>query len=69
MLTNSLHLSSLVKHKGSKKKNRLTEGWWEGIMRGKGGSVIRNTWTKPKRGRMEGGRWEWLGWGGMAGGK
>ena len=30
--------------------------------RGKGcqGTCIKDTWTKPKWGRIEGGRWEWL---------
>ena len=38
---------------------------------GKGhrGTYIKDTWTKPKGGRTEGGRWEWLGWGGVVGGK
>ena len=28
------------------------------------GTCIKDTWTKPKEGRIEGGRWGWLGWGG-----
>ena len=40
----------------------------------KGGRVvketyIKDTWTKPKRGRIKGGRWGWLGLGGVVGGK
>ena len=27
------------------------------------GTTIKDRWTKPKVGRIEGGRWEWLGWG------
>ena len=38
--------------------------------RGKGhhGACIKDTWTKPKWGRIEGGWWGWLGWGGSGGG-
>ena len=38
--------------------------------RGKGhqGPCIKDTWTKPKKGRIEGGRWEWLEWGRSSGG-
>ena len=32
------------------------------------GTSIKDTWTKPKRGRIEGGRWGWLGSGGSGGG-
>ena len=28
------------------------------------GTCIRDTWTKPKGGRIKGRRWGWLGWGG-----
>ena len=31
------------------------------------GTRIKDSWTKPKWGRMEGGRWGWLGWGGLVG--
>ena len=27
------------------------------------GTCIKDTWTKPKRGRIKGGKWAWLGWG------
>ena len=27
------------------------------------GISIKDTWTKPKKVRMKGGRWGWLGWG------
>ena len=39
--------------------------------RGKGcpGTYIKHTWTKPKVGRVEGGRRGWLGWGTVLGGK
>ena len=42
-----------------------------GGIRGKGcqGTCIKDTWTKPKGGRIEGGRWGWLGSGGVEGGK
>ena len=33
------------------------------------GTDIKDTWTNPKRGRIEGGRWGWLGWGQVVGGK
>ena len=29
------------------------------------GTCIKDTWTKPKRGRIKGGKWGWLGWGKM----
>ena len=35
-------------------------GRWEGG--GFTGTSIKDTWTKPKGGRIEGGRWGWLGW-------
>ena len=42
-------------------------------MGGKGkdrqGTCIRDTWTKPKGGRIEGGRWGWVGQQGVVGGK
>ena len=48
-------------------KNKLTVTRGEGIMRGKGrmfsGTCIQDTWTKPKRGRIKGGKRGWLGWG------
>ena len=33
------------------------------------GTYIKDTWTKPKRGRIKGGKWGWLGSGGVVGGK
>ena len=33
------------------------------------GTCIKDTWTKPKRGRIEGGRCGCLGLGGVVGGK
>ena len=38
--------------------NRNNEG-----KKGKGcqGTCIKDTWTKPMGGRIEGGRWEWVG--------
>ena len=33
-------------------------------------TCIKDTWTKPKEGRIDGGRWGWLGWrGGVMGEK
>ena len=32
-----------------------------GVRRGCQGTCIKETWTKPKFGRIEGGRWGWLG--------
>ena len=26
------------------------------------GTTIKDTWTKPRRGGSEGGKWGWLGW-------
>ena len=26
------------------------------------GTSVKDTWAKPKGGKIEGGRWEWLGW-------
>ena len=38
-------------------------------MGGKGegfsGTSIKDTWTKPKGGRIKGGKWGWLGWWGV----
>ena len=31
------------------------------------GTSIKDTWTKPKRGRIEGERWGWLGMAGVEG--
>ena len=28
------------------------------------GTTIKDTWTKPNGGRIKGGKWGWLGWGG-----
>ena len=42
-------------------------GRWEGG--GFTGTSIKDTWTKPKGGRIEGGRWGWLGWREVVGGK
>ena len=38
---------------------------------GKGhqGTCRKDTWTKPKGGRIEGGRWGWVGWEGVVGRK
>ena len=41
-------------------------GKWE---KGHQGTCIKDLWTKPKEGRIEGGRWGWLGWGGVVRGK
>ena len=57
-------------------KNKLTltrgeVGEDNGGKRGKGcqGTCIKDTWTKLKWGRIEDGRWGWLGWEGVMGGK
>ena len=44
---------------------RGARGWDNGGKRGEGfsGISIKDTWTKPKRGRIKGGKWGWLGWG------
>ena len=40
-------------------------------MGGKGedfsGTSIKDTWTKPKWGRVKAGKWGWLGWGEVVG--
>ena len=36
---------------------------------GLSGTCIKDTWTKPKRGKIKGGRWAWLGWREVVGGK
>ena len=30
--------------------------------------TIKDTWTKPKGGRIKGGKWGWLAWGGVVAG-
>ena len=37
--------------------------------KGHQGTCIKDTWTKPKVGRIKGGRWGSLGWMGVMGGK
>ena len=32
-------------------------------------TTIKDTWTKPRGGGSRGGKWGWLGWGGVVGGK
>ena len=32
-------------------------------------TCTKDTWTKPKRGRIKDGEWGWLGWQGSGGGK
>ena len=45
----------------------ISFGEWgkDGEKNGKGceGTCIKDTWTNPKVGRIEGGRWAWVGWG------
>ena len=33
------------------------------LRKGSQGTCIKEPWTKPKGGRIEGGRWRWVGWG------
>ena len=33
------------------------------------GTTIKDTWTNPRQGGIRGGRWGWLGWRGVVGGK
>ena len=40
-----------------------------GNREGFSGICIKDTWTKPKWGGIEGGRWGWLGLGEVVGGK
>ena len=56
-------------------KNKLTVtrrevGGETGRIRGKycQETCVKDTWTKAKRGRIEGGKWGWLRWGGVMGG-
>ena len=39
------------------------EGKYKNVGKGCQGTCIKDTWTKPKGGRIEGGMWGWLGWG------
>ena len=41
----------------------------EGKEEGFSGTYIKDTWTKPKQGRIKGGRWGWLRWGEVVRGK
>ena len=55
-------------------KNKLAvtrEGKDNGVKWRKGhqGTCIKDPWTKPKRGRIKGGRWGWLGSGRVGGGR
>ena len=45
--------------------NQRGGGGHNGENRGKGhqGTCIKDTWTKPKEGTIEGGKWGWVGWG------
>ena len=52
--------------------NKKEDNWGRGEgNNGKGHqrTCIKDPWTKPKGGRTEGGRWEWMGWGRAVGGK
>ena len=56
-------------------KNKLTVtraevGVDNGGEKGQGfsGTTIKDTWTKPRRGGIRGGKWGWLGWEGIGGG-
>ena len=40
-----------------------------GKRKGHQGTCIKDTWTKPKRDRIEGERWGWVGQGRVVGGK
>ena len=40
-----------------------------GKVEGFSGTCIKDTWTKPKRGRIKGGKWGWLRLGGVEGEK
>ena len=37
--------------------------------KGHQGTYIKDPWVKPKEGRIEGGRWVWVGWGKVVAGK
>ena len=57
-------------------KNKLTVTRGEGERgnmgkKGKGhqGTCMKDPWTKPKGGRTECGRWGWVGWSRVVGGK
>ena len=56
-----------------KNKLTVTRGEVGGNNGGKGegfsGTTIKDTWTKPNRGGIRGGRWGWLGWWGVVRGK
>ena len=42
---------------------------WQILFKSDNGTCIKNMWTKPKGGRIQGGRWGWLGQRGVVGGK
>ena len=46
-------------------RTQSVNGGDNGVKREQGcqGTWIKDTWTKPKAGRIKGERWEWLGWG------
>ena len=48
-------------------KKMHTFNFYKVKKRGEGfsGTCIKDTWTKPKGGRIKGGKWGWLWWGGV----
>ena len=57
----------IMKSMRAMSQNRNQRGGGKG--KGFSGTCIRDTQTKPKVGRIEGGKWRWLRWGGEVEGK
>ena len=73
-VTNKTSEQNITRHIEITNKLTVTRGKRGGDNRGKKEkgcqeTSIKDTWTKPKRGRIEGGRWGWMGQGRLMGGK
>ena len=71
--TNQTNKKNITRDIEIKKKLTATKWEGEGIVGKKGkacqGTCIKDTWTKPKWGRIKGREWGWLGLGGLMAGK
>ena len=68
-LINKTNKQNIIRDIEIKNKLTVTRGAGEGDNGGKKGkdcqgTCIKDPWTKPKGGRIEGGRWGWVGLGG-----
>ena len=66
-----MHLKGIILQNKQQTVTRGEVGKHNGRKREEGhqGTCIKDTWTKPKRGRIEGGRWGWVARGRVVGGK